>query len=133
MFISHLLCDFNQQSPDAATLSLLAQEVSMCCLEPPAQLISLREALAMGLSYPPAQLDINISKELDKHSQGPVEPTASGFLSLLSSGSHFTGTLSTTCLCLGWGGHIYATNIFPLGQATVAWKVKYRFSAVYSS
>lgn len=29
MFLSHLCCDFNQQSPDVATLGLLAQEVRM--------------------------------------------------------------------------------------------------------
>lgn len=33
MFISHLCCDFNQQSPDVATAALFAQEASMCCPE----------------------------------------------------------------------------------------------------
>ena len=88
--------------------------------QPPVQLISLREALATGLCPTPAQSDVNISEEYDRHPQGPVEPTASGFPSLLSSGSDFTHTFSTTCLGLGWVGHMYAKNIFPWGKTTVA-------------
>lgn len=57
---------------------------------------------------------------------------ASGFLPLLSSGSHFTGTFSITGLDMGWGGYIYAENNFPLGKATLPWKLKYRFSEVYT-
>ena len=56
----------------------------------------------MGLCRPPGQPDGNRSREQDKHSQGPAGPTASGFLSFLSSGSDFTGIFSTTCLGPGW-------------------------------
>lgn len=64
-FISHLCCDFNQQSPDVATAALLAQEASMCCPESrlsPSLADFSERGIVMSLCCPSAQPDVNISQ-----------------------------------------------------------------------
>lgn len=75
MFISHLCCDFNQQSPGIATWSLFDQETSLCCPEldvPPSLTDFIEGGVDDGALLCSRSAGCKQELGADKHSQDPV-------------------------------------------------------------
>lgn len=86
----------------------------------------------MGLCCALGQPDVNTSREQTNIPRILWGLTASGFLPLLSSRSDFTGLFSPSCLGPAWLCLRQEYSSIG-GKATVAWKLKCRFSKVYKN
>lgn len=129
MFISHLCCDFSQQSRDVATLTLLAQEGSPETAPGPAD-------CSEGDAGDGSLLSSSSAGHKQELGAGQAVPGSYGAHSIwITSSFKQWGLISLVPSLLPawvWGGHIYAKNILPIGQSSSSLGIQYRFSKVYT-